>query len=497
MSVVETHTEHPATATAGPQRWRRLGLAGATLLAVGGTGASVLPRPDPLDDLPVLRLLRGGSGPWICAAVAMLGMAVLVVAWWQLRDDERGDVRWLTVTAAVWALPLAVAPPLFSRDVYSYAAQGTLLAHGLDPYEHGVVAIDSPWNGSVSPAWLHTPAPYGPLFLWLARWVVELSGGHLIAAVLLFRLTAVAGVVLVAVFVPRLAAACGVDARRAQWLALVNPLLLAHFVAGAHNDALMVGLMVAALACAAGRRTAVAAVLVGLAAAVKVPAVVALPFVAVLWAARRPGRWALWRACLASAALAVAAFVAASLLAGLGPGWVGALRGSGASVQWTSIPTGDGIALGWVVSGLGQPAWRDEALAGARVAGTLLAVVVLVALWWQVRHHSADTRRVVAACGAGLAAVVVLAPAFHPWYALWAVVVLAASTVGRRAVTGLVVATAALSFLVLPDGYNLARVTLVPGVVVDVALTGAAAILGLRWLGRRRARHRAATPARP
>ena len=476
--------------TAGSSTWWRwLGLAGSLLLALGATANGALPKPDPLAVNPVLRALRDQPLLAISATLAMVGMALLVYAWLRLRNDGRLSVRWITVTAVWWSVPLAVAPPLFSRDPYSYAAQGALLAAGVDPYRYGPSALPSGWLGSVSPAWVDTPAPYGPLFLWLARWAAEFSGGHLIVAILLLRLVAIGGVVLIGVFTPRLARAGGIEARLAQWLVLASPLLLAHYVSGAHNDALMVGLLVAGLACAAERRGVLAAVLLGLAAAVKAPAIVALPFAALLWAAPWRGRWPVLRACLASALIAVATFAAVSLIAGLGTGWVSALRSApGVSVQWTSIPTGLGIAAGWVVSLAGHPEWKDACLAAFRAAATALTAVALVVLWWRIRRHGDDVRRVVMTCGLALLAVVVLAAAFHPWYALWAIVPLAASVVDPRARTALVTATAALSFLVLPAGYNLARATVVPGVIVDLAITGAAVWVAIRWLRQRGSR---------
>jgi hypothetical protein len=142
---------------------------------------------------------------------------------------------------------------------------------------------------------------------------------------------------------------------------------------------------------------------------------------------------------------------------------VQALRTPGDSVQWTSLPTGLGLAAGWVVGS------REPALTVARTVGTLVALAVVAVLWWRVRGRGDDPRAVVAACGWSLAAVVLLAPAFHPWYALWALVPLAASTVDSRVLRGLAVATVALCFLVLPDGYNLARATVLPGVLLDLA----------------------------
>jgi hypothetical protein len=274
-----------------------------------------------------------------------------------------------------------------------------------------------------------------------------------------------------------------VDAGRALWLGLASPLLVTHFVSGAHNDALMLGLLVAGLAHAAERRGVAAAVLLALAVAVKAPAAVALPFAVLLWSTHWSGRWRLARAAALTGVVAAVTFATVTVVTGLGFGWVGAaLHTPGASVQWTSLPTGLGIVGGWVASGLGWPGAADTVLAAARSAGTLLTGAALVALWWRAARHAADVRLVVAACGWGLLATVVLAPAFHPWYLLWAVLPLAASTVDGRVRFGLALATAALCFLVLPDGYNLARKTMVPGALLDVAVTVVLVGYAIRWL---------------
>jgi alpha-1,6-mannosyltransferase len=450
-------------------RLRWAGFGGVLALSAGATVAGVFPRPDPARSWPVLGPLR--SHPSLGIALATAGMLVLVAAWWRV-GRHGPPVRWTVRTTALWCLPLLCAPPLFSRDVYAYAAQGDLFAHGLDPYTAGPAALPSEWLGSISPTWWDSPAPYGPLFLMLARTAVGLSGGHLLVAVLLLRLAALAGVLLVAVYLPRLARACGTDARTATWLGLGSPLLLTHLASGAHNDALMLGLLVAGLAYAVERHAVAAAALVGLAAAVKAPAALALPFVAVLAFPR------VWRGLAVAGAVAVAAFAAVTAVSGLGLGWVQALRTPGDSVQWTSLPTGLGLAAGWVLGS------REPALTVARAVGTLVALVVVGLLWWRVRGRGGDPRAVVAACGWSLAVVVLLAPAFHPWYALWALVPLAASTVDGRVRAGLAGGTVALCFLVLPDGYNLARATVLPGVLLDLAVLVGLVVL----LARRRSR---------
>src|SRR4030095_10973261 len=152
-----------------------------------------------------------------------------------------------------WSAPLVLAPPMFSRDVYSYLAQGALVWQGLGPYAVGPAALGAghPLTAQVHPLWLDTPAPYGPVFLALAAAVVGLSGTHIVVGVLGMRLSALASVAALALAIPRLAARHRVDAGRALWLAVLNPLVLLHAVAGAHNDALMTALLVLGLLLAA------------------------------------------------------------------------------------------------------------------------------------------------------------------------------------------------------------------------------------------------------
>jgi hypothetical protein len=142
-------------------------------------------------------------------------------------------------------------------------------------------------------------------------------------------------------------------------------------------------------------------------------------------------------------------------------------------VQWTSVPTAIGIAAGWVTG----PAAAGTALATARTIGTLLTVIAIAALIWRAWRNRDDTRVIAESAGLALLAAVVLAPAFHPWYLLWAAVPLAASA---RRTQALAIASAALCFLVLPDGYNLARSTEVPGVLLVLATLVTLTVLAVR-----------------
>lgn len=479
----------PVRADGGPTRWRLLGLAGSTLLAAGAAGAGVLPRPDPLRHAAVLESLRHGPGRVLCIGLAALGMLALVAAWLLLgRCLDRTTPRGLCLTAALWSLPMVLAPPILSRDVYGYAVAGQMLQAGLNPYHHGAADLASSWVPSTSTSWLQVPLAYGPLFLLLARLVVATAGGSLTVALLGLRLVAIAGTIMLAWGLPRIARNCGVDERTALWLGLANPLVLAHFVGGAHADALMVGLLVAGLALAAGRRPVgwagpvAGAVACGLAAAVKATALVALPFLALLWADRLRNRpAALARALAGVASAAGVAFVVVTAVSGVGYGWAGTLNTVGLTRQWTSLSTGLGLVAAGLAHAVGLQVATSSALAVSRGIASLLTLAVLAALW--VRAARAGGHRlVVEYCGWALLAVVVLGPAVHPWYVTWPVAALAASGLTGRPRTAIVAASAALCFLVLPDGYNLARATLPIGLAIDVLVAAGLIVLAVRRL---------------
>ncbi|WP_435871797.1 polyprenol phosphomannose-dependent alpha 1,6 mannosyltransferase MptB [Micromonospora echinofusca] len=475
----------PSPGAARFARWA--GLAGAVLLTVAGWLGGALPRaagvPGP------------GGGPW-AVTLWFVGTALLVGAWWALRRGAP-STRWAYLTAGLWALPLLAAPPLGSRDVYSYACQGWAYAHGVDPYATSVAEAGCPWVDAVAPIWRDTPAPYGPFFVLLAALAVTLGGG-LVGAIVAFRLFAVAGVLLAAGCLLGLARAAGVPTRRAAWLALASPLVGVHLVAGAHNDAVMLGLLLPGLLALVRRPgrpgpLLLAGALLGLAVTVKATAVVVLPFAALaavlgrytLRALLRDGGW------LAGGVLGAVAVT--SLLSGLGLGWVGGLTRSGDSEQWTSPPT----AVGFVVDYAGGLAGREPgAVPVTRAVALLLLAVAVAALWWRawsglrrlndvrqgVAHlDAARPRATLLGAGLALAATVVLAPVFHPWYATWPLAVLAVATART---TWFVAPCAAAAFLTLPDGTNLARFSKAPGALAMTALAAGLAVWGLLRLRR-------------
>jgi alpha-1,6-mannosyltransferase len=472
-STVQTESKDPAT-DARLAQCRRLGLGGSIALLIGGVFAGIPPKSEPILQHPDLRELRAFITP--TAALVYAGLFLLMVAWWRLgrlvRSPAKPTERELLITFAWWGAPLLLGIPIFSTDVYSYIAQGTMTVLGVDAYQHGP-SINGQWATDVPPIWHTTPAPYGPVFLSMAAGVAEITGGSAWIGVLGMRALALLGISLIIVATPRLSRLAGVDPVYGLWLAVLNPVVLVHFVGDAHNDALMVGLMMAGLTLALERRPAAGAVLVTLGALIKVPAGYALLFIVAIWASQLVGRWRYPRAALAVGAIAGGTTVITTALAETGYGWVGALNTPTMARTWTSITNDLGYLTGMILERIGIGSIEQSlAVWGYLGLGTAGIICVLM-----LRRHRANP---VLGVGIGLAAVVFLAPVFHPWYMLWATVPLGAASTSprvRQIVTGLVLL---MTILVFPGGIQAnmpAIIGLVLGSVLVLAATWAAANL--------------------
>ncbi|MFD5911104.1 polyprenol phosphomannose-dependent alpha 1,6 mannosyltransferase MptB [Streptomyces massasporeus] len=419
------------------RRCQVLGLAGTACLALGGETAGALPVAD---------LLHPASARAALGLVGVyFGVVLLIAAWLLLGRLIRGPrppgPRSLLLVLATWAAPLLLAPPLFSRDVYSYLAQGAMVEAHLDVYAHGPARLGGPLADEVAPLWRHTGAPYGPVFLAVAAALSGLTRGELPAGLFGMRLVALAGVALMAAALPRLARHSGADPSAALWLGALNPLVLLHLVAGAHNDAVMLGLLGVGLVAALGRWPVLGAVLVTLAALVKAPAVLGLAAVVALQvrAGRSPAK-----ALVTTTVAAAGTTVAVTAVAGTGYGWIGALNTPVSPQNWALTTLLGRVTrallehLGSDLAPLAIPAWH--------ALGIVTAVIAIALIWLRLRL------RPVYALGLSLAAVAALGPAIRPWYALWGLFLIAAATPRTSVRHRTAALTGVLALSVLPSG---------------------------------------------
>lgn len=455
--------------------WVLLGLAGSALMTITGSRVA-----DQRFHWWFRVVIGSPTTERTLFYVATVG---LVIAWLGLGRFARSDrlpATWISLTGGLWCVPLLLGAPLFSHDLYSYLAQGTIAHLGLSPYTYAPTVLGQ--HGyhhllqAVDPFWRHATAPYGPLFVGVISLIVGLTGSHVFAGIMLVRLFDFVGLVLLAVYVPRLARRLGTDPTRAVWLAVASPLILLQLVAPGHNDLLMVAVMVAGVSLALDGRPLLGIIVCTLAATIKLPAFVAVVFIGFAWVRAETS----WRGRIETAAkAAVAAVVTAglvTLVTGFGAGWIStSLFSTPGRVRLAITPATDiSFTIGKLLTAAGasvtfgdvEPVLRALLFAGSVIIGLLL----LLRTRWST---------LVPCLGFALVAFAFGGPALWPWYLAWGLVLLAAwktTQNSRLMVAAIVVA----SFLVKPDGILLLSRGSSPEVVVVWIAIAVLAVLAWR-----------------
>lgn len=433
------------------RRTRLFGATGTVLMGIGSLGAGA--RPVVQDPTFGVRLLNLPSRiQTVSLTMTTTGAVMMALAWLMLgrfalgkRRMSRGD---LDRTLLLWMLPLLIAPPMYSKDVYSYLAQSQISLEGLDPYRVGPASglgLGHVFTLSVPSLWRETPAPYGPLFLWIGRGISAMTGENIVAAVLCHRLVVLIGVTLIVWATPRLARRCGVAEVSALWLGAANPLLLMHLVAGIHNEALMLGLMLTGAEFAlrgvdAARLMPTSwrigpdweplgmllagSILIVLSSQVKLPSLLALGFVAMALAYRLGGNLrALLLVSGGMAGLSVAVMALVGWASGLGFGWMYTLGTANVVRSWMSPPTLLALGTGQVGILLGLGDHTTAVLALTRGIGVL---IIMVMVTWLLLAVFRGRLHPIGGLGVALGLTVLLFPVVQPWYLLWAIIPLAA-----------------------------------------------------------------------
>ncbi|MEY8016763.1 polyprenol phosphomannose-dependent alpha 1,6 mannosyltransferase MptB [Mycobacterium servetii] len=436
------------------QRTRLFGATGTVVMAIGALGAGA--RPVVQDPTFGVRLLNLPSRiQTVSLTMTTTGAVMMALAWLMLgrfalgsRRMSRGD---LDRTLLLWVLPLLPAPPMYSKDVYSYLAQSQISLEGLDPYRVGPASglgLSHVFTLSVPSLWRETPAPYGPLFLWIGRGISSLTGQNIVAAVLCHRVVVLLGVGLIVWATPRLARRCGVAEVSALWLGAANPLLIMHLVGGIHNEALMLGLMLTGaefalrgldpsrfprLLPATWRHPAAweplglllaGSVLIALSSQVKLPSLLALGFVTMALANRCGGSLrALLLSGGAMAGLSLAVMALVGWASGLGFGWIYTLGTANVVRSWMSPPTLLALGTGQVGILLGLGDHTTAVLALTRAIGVL---IITVMVGWLLVSVLRGRLHPIGGLGVALGVTVLLFPVVQPWYLLWAIIPLAA-----------------------------------------------------------------------
>ena len=260
------------------------------------------------------------------------------------------------------------------------------------------------------------------------------------------------GVGLIVWAVPRLARRCGVAEVSALWLGAANPLLIMHLVAGIHNEALMLGLMLAGTEFALRGMYAdtpllpkpfawpqsrdewarwrpmamliLGVVLITLSSQVKLPGLLAVGFVAMALACRWGGTFKAFVIAGGSlTAVSVAVMAVIGWASGLGFGWLFTLGTANVVRSWMSLPTLLALGTGQVGILLGLGDHTTAVLGLTRGIGVFIIAILVT---WLLLAVLRGRLHPVGGLGVALGMTVLLFPVVQPWYVLWAVIPLAA-----------------------------------------------------------------------
>jgi alpha-1,6-mannosyltransferase len=327
--------------------------------------------------------------------------------------------RWAIILIGTLHALVFAGPILLSTDVFSYIAYARMgVEHAINPYTHGPIAIiHDPVYHYVGQDWKHVATAYGPLYTLLSYPLAPLGlKGALWGMKLLAQLASIGTLALIW----RCAKERGLNPVAAILAVGANPLYVIYGLGGAHNDLIMLALMMAAVSLTFAGRDATAAASVLAGALVKATVAVLLPFMVL---ARRSRAQILGGA----AALALGALIGYVAFGLHGIDVVAALNRDAAFVSTDSFPTE-------IAHLVGKPGVFPVDHDLLKVALVLIAAHLLWRTW-----RGYDW---VAASGWMLLAISVTSTWLLAWYILWPLP-LAVITRDRR----LLVATLAVQAL--------------------------------------------------
>jgi alpha-1,6-mannosyltransferase len=439
---------------------------------------------------PLGTLASSNGHPPIYAVILVYGGLLVLTRVWlgllhQISAHRGFPVKKVVLVVVVWALPLLFAPPLFSRDVYSYAGQGEMVSHHINPYDYGTGVLGTtPFSSMPDSIWTNTPAPYGPTFLAVDGALAQASGHKILPDIVLLRLLELAGLALVVASTPSLARRFGRDPAQAVLVGAGCPLVLLTLIGGAHNEGLMLGLLLAGLAVAQRFGTAPGLVLCAAAAGVKSPAALAVLFLGWMWAGPGASIWRRVVHTLGAGLIAVATLEVISVVSDTSWGWL--RTSTAANKSFTAVTPVNAISKGFaqVASVVHLHVTSHDARTVFTVIG--LAVATAIGIRLLLRAPQYDISRNL---GLTLLVVAICGPILWNWYVTWGVIVLAPTATGTLRRIVIAVSTFEI-FVGASSVKNLVGTVANAGILPDLVLVAAIfalAIVPLAQFGRSRA----------
>jgi hypothetical protein len=403
-------------------RARGIGLAasGAVLLALTGL-ALALQQPDGIDIDPSLAVILLQGAVYLAA-----------VGWVWQSGSSRQIVLGIAAIAVLMRIPVVIAPPALSTDVYRYVWDGRVMAAGINPYRYvpndpHLAALRDPdifpnINRADTAVTIYPPLAEA-IFLAVTR--ISESVTAMKAAMVGFE-------IITFVLLADLLAREGLPTGRVAVYAW-HPLPLWEFAGSGHIDAAVIALVVVALWAARRGQGGFAGLFLAGAALTKLYPAVLLPAVYRRWSRTMPAVFA--------AAITVA------YLPFIGVGWrvLGFLSGYAGEEGFDAGGSGFYLlALLRQLPPLAELSGRAYAIAAAAILIALGAAIIFI--------RDAPRKPFIAAALLGTMLIVLVSP-HYPWYFAWLIVF----ACFIRSVALLWLTTACMLLYLVPVGFHIVR----------------------------------------
>ena len=338
--------------------------------------------------------------------MAVAGVVYLVACALVLRAGMPRGAIWLVLAAALaMRLPVLIAPPFLSSDIYRYVWDGRVQQAGINPYRYipAAPALAGLRDAAIYPhinRRTYAPTIYPPMAQVIYRAVASVA-----QSVRAVKIAMVGFECLTAACLIGLLRAAGLPSARVLIYAW-NPLAVWAFAGNGHVDAAAAGLIAAALLARARQRDGIAGALLAMATLVKFFPLAIAPSLWRAWS--RPGNW--------RAPLAFLAVVAGLYACYVEVGWrvFGFLASYGSE---EGLDRGRGI---WLLDGVAEvvklPVWGPVAYLIICAGVLISASAVFVIRNRAALRPAADVVRFCAQAGCLSGAFMLLLSPHYSWY---------------------------------------------------------------------------------
>ena len=174
---------------------------------------------------------------FVVLITVMFFLYIGTLVYWSNTKLTRFPWRFITLLALI----LSLSYPMLSSDVFKYLFAGKeILVYHASPY----LVTPNSFEGDTWISfmrWVHTTTPYGPVFTGLTIPYYLLGFGKFVPILYLFKLDQVAWYLFAIYLIGKL------KGLKAQLFFALNPLVMMEWLVNAHNDAIMITLLLLSL----------------------------------------------------------------------------------------------------------------------------------------------------------------------------------------------------------------------------------------------------------